>query len=141
MIFSIGRNHAKVKWHELLKFLEESEVNRVLLAGPTPQWRNDLPFLYAAQINHPLVTPDIDLDLRFITDDKFMQEISTTGYSIEVHKVPIRETICSSFSSCQYRVPEKLPGDFLLVWDYSHLSFSGSIYVASQAFSKYYKEL
>ncbi|MBF0383806.1 MAG: acyltransferase [Magnetococcales bacterium] len=138
VIFAMNSHHNKVDWHAVLSFVESAGVRRAFIVGPTPHW-SDLPAAYAAYLNDPLLSIDKYLKNSKI-DENHVMSLEVEQYSMDVKLISIIRLMCSTYMSCNYRVPEVKKNDFLISWDYGHLSYSGSVYIASELFSSYYAE-
>src|SRR5262249_49173131 len=121
--------------------LKRLGVKRVLLIGPVPQWREDLPRMIFSnwrkdQINKPPpLYMDTDLDTAIPIIDKNLRELSL---GVGFDYISAYEVMCNR-KGCLTRVGDD--GNQLVSFDYQHLSPAGSMYLINSIAKYLIREL
>ena len=117
--------------NDTLQWLKEAGVEKIILVGPVPQWRESLiKQLYQQyrKTNQAEVPSQMSLGLNqnvFVVDRK-MAEVAAT---LNVEYISPQQLLCNA-TGCltKYGVPL----DTLMTWDYGHLTNGGSEYLVSK---------
>lgn len=137
VVFAVKSGYSHIDWLGLSNTLRQHKVQRVFIVGPYPQWKPSLPFAFAQNMN----TPDnIDsyLNTRVFDDDEYLKRNAALAGSAMTKVLRPIGVLCTEQGSCQHRIPPRRENDFLVAFDYGHLSYSGSIYLAEKLFSQYF---
>jgi peptidoglycan/LPS O-acetylase OafA/YrhL len=123
LVVAMGSDHSEFLNPELVEFVSDHVPGGILLVGPTPQWNDALPRLAKK-------STWVEKELRA----ELFQEDSLLVDKYEEHPrvryVSLLEYLCDLDNQvCLYEVPDAPREDRYLVWDYGHLSLSGSLYV------------
>lgn len=139
VILAFKGGHGRVNWAKMVKLLQDSGVKRAFLVGPVPQWTPSLPFAFAAQIDQVAPVPIGSFLRKYVFENNAgLAKFQSQETEIDVIKILPIEYLCSSESSCDYIVPDAPKDDRLLVFDYGHLSYSGSLFLSKKLFGSYF---
>lgn len=137
VVLAVKSGYSHIDWLALSNSLQQHQVKRIFIVGPYPQWKPNLPFAFAQNMKTP-ENIDSYLNTRVFDDDKYLSHNNTLIDSATIKVLRPISLLCTKQGSCQYRIPPRSTNDFLVAFDYGHLSYSGSVYVAEKLFSQYF---
>ena len=127
VILVMAKDHLETLSAELESFLQQNGVGRVVVIGPSPQWRDSLPRIANSAIAETRVKEMIREEI-FDVDVALKERYSGSDF---VEFISLLDVLCeSSDRECRYIVPGAEVEDRFITWDYGHFSVSGSQYVS-----------
>lgn len=140
VIIALSHGYKKfVEWNTIVSALEKYDIKTLYIVGPVPQWDPSLPHAHATQLGYALpVNINTFLRRSVIADNDFLYNLQLNPSGTEVVKISPFRFLCHKDNACNYIVPDAPDDDKLIVFDYGHLSYSGSIYLTREIFSKYF---
>ncbi|MGA6364261.1 acyltransferase family protein [Proteus penneri] len=126
ILFAQQKEHEDNDYLKIINYLKSQGVtSKFILIGPVPQWHPSLPIVIAKS--------HFDSNEKYILDKSFDYKLFETDNIIknkyektDIKVISILDVLCAN-NTCLAKVDnENTP----LVWDYGHLSLSGSIYVS-----------
>lgn len=123
-------------WDQIITFLGNNGVKRLVILGPLPQWDPNLPEAYASVIDKRNLKgiENYQVD-RVFEDQAYVDKIETANSKLEVIKLSHIGHLCDKNKVCQVKVPGAPETDFLMSYDYGHPSRFASIYHARVLFA------
>jgi peptidoglycan/LPS O-acetylase OafA/YrhL len=121
--------HEMIDWKRISDFALESGVKKIILIGPTPQWKADLPEIIAHHfwnVDHTYIQRGIDPS-AFQTDAVLHQKYDNSNFLTYVSLI---DKLCS-LKGCRTTVPGK-ENNNLIIFDYGHLTPAGSSFVGRE---------
>ncbi|MDA7842772.1 acyltransferase [Methylophilaceae bacterium] len=146
IIISLKNNYRLVDWKNFVRELEKYRIKKLIIVGAVPQYKPSLPHAYATQVGRGSwvnISKNVNTFLmrnRAISDNTFLENLELESKKIEIIKIHPYDFLCRSENFCNYLVPNAPEKDKLMLFDYGHLSYSGSRYLARELFSNYYAE-
>ncbi len=139
VIIELSQGYSAVKWKDIINYLEKNNVQKMYLVGPVPHWDPSLPHAYTSQFTN-VASVDISTFLRkaTLTENEYLHDLKLTSIKLEIIRLYPFDFLCRTDNVCDYIVPGAPADDRLMVFDYGHLSYSGSIYLTKKLFSKYF---
>jgi hypothetical protein len=132
VILAQKNNHDKNDYKKIVGVLADLGIRNVIIIGPVPQWEPSLPRAIALRhfdINEKFIE-DASFDNKlFMTDDNMKHEFSSSS---TVTYISILGFLCQR-EKCLAKIDDK---NTPLVWDYGHLSLSGSEFIVKEFLSK-----
>ncbi len=129
VVIAQNKQHQPDILEKIAATLHAHGVKRVLLVGPGPHWRRDLPKLVTYWLWKS--TPQRTLfgvDTHYMVHDQHMQKVFAHSPSLEY--VSMMDTFCNHSGCLVYVGADRLTG--LTTWDYGHLTPAASNYFAEQ---------
>lgn len=134
VILAQKNNHDKNNYKKIVGVLADLGIRNIIIIGPVPQWEPSLPRAIALRhfdINEKVID-DASFDNQlFNTDDNMKHEFSSSSM---VRYISILDFLCQR-EKCLAKIDDK---NTPLVWDYGHLSLSGSEFIIKEFLSKKY---
>ena len=135
VLITLKSGYSHVDWFRIIDFLESQGVKRLIVVGPVPKWRPSLPdLIFGVTAVRAKINADAGLDGRVFSEVKYIRSQKISSSKMEVEIVYPTDFLCKSNNSCLITVPGAIETDAPLVFDYGHLSLSGSIYLAKSLF-------
>ncbi|MDM5072891.1 MULTISPECIES: acyltransferase family protein [Aeromonas] len=124
--------HEKNNYSEIVDHLYNLGIKNVVLLGPVPQWQPSLPRTIALRhfSTHEKMFNDNSFDSSLFNSDGKMK--ATFGDHPKSHYISLLDHLCNN-SECLAKVDDD---NMPLVWDYGHLSLSGSDFVVKEILLK-----
>lgn len=129
VVIAQNKQHQPDTLIAIAQALHAHGVKRVLLVGPSPHWRRDLPKLvtYWLWDNTPERT-HFGVDPHYIARDQQMQQVFSQQAALEY--ISMMDTFCNTAGCLVYVGTDKQSG--LTTWDYGHLTSAASDFFAQQ---------
>jgi peptidoglycan/LPS O-acetylase OafA/YrhL len=120
-------DHDKVDWERMARRIRQAGAGRVVLIGPAPQWRWQLPRI-VVRYHWPEIPDYVGRDLvpGIMATDREMER--RLHASPDIAYISLVAPLCTE-AGCRARVPGPGPAR-LMASDYGHFSPWGSLYVA-----------
>ncbi|MFC3121271.1 acyltransferase family protein [Agaribacter flavus] len=129
VLFAQRNEHDKNEYQQIVNALRENGVtSSFVLIGPVPQWQPSLPRTIALRYMDPNETRfyDFNFEHELLRVDNYLSE--RYANNADILYISLINELCND-DGCL----AKLDGDNTpLVWDYGHLSYSGSKYVVKE---------
>ena len=122
--------------NNIYNFAKENKVKDIIVVGPTPQRTKDLPLIIATNNLFDTKSSSIGIDRYILNEDKKLRKYFKNQNKIIY--VSLIDHFCKK-DECLIYLPKYPKNDNLLTYDYGHLSYSGSVYVAKNLLSRYIK--
>ena len=140
IVFHAYSNFDQVPWAQLLEETERLGIPRVFIVAPMPQWDPSLPTVHALRLGSAFPKPLVTfLRERPFVDTDYVEALETDE---RVRKVFPVKKLCRSRTHCETVVPGKsaMDPDALFAFDYGHLTYAGSLYIAQTLFDQHFAE-
>lgn len=125
-------DHDKNHYNSIVQRLSEIGIKKIIIIGPVPQWQPTLP--RAIALRHfdksDKVFSDSSLDANVFSIDKKMK--IQFAMRNDVDYISLLDQLCQDNGKCIAKVDDN---NTPLVWDYGHLSLSGSDFIADHVLS------
>lgn len=132
VIMAQQHDHDKNHYEEIVKRLTELGVKHVVIVGPVPQWQPSLPRTIGLRHFDKAETSFADsaFDRKLLEIDNSMKV--NFSQRTDVSYISILDKLCHR-GKCLAKVDDN---NSPLVWDYGHLSLTGSDFIVQHVFLK-----
>ncbi len=140
VVIELNQKYSAVKWNKIIDFLEKNHIKKMYLVGPVPHWDPSLPHAYSSQFTDTTpININTFLKKATLSENRYLHSLELSSKKLEIIKIYPYDFFCRADDKCDYIVPGAPDDDRLVVFDYGHLSYSGSIYLTRKLFSKHFK--
>jgi hypothetical protein len=131
VILAQRKDHENNNWENIALKLNELGVNQVIVIGPVPQFKGELPVLVAKKYFKETLIKKVDMDESIFITNMRMNEKKSSNY----YYVDVLGTLCTKENCLFQSVKEN--NYTLLTSDYGHLNNEGSLFIFNEFISSY----